>query len=62
MEFAATWLRKRARQHSLCAHPTDLSCMLFGRMREVAAHHRTRTLTLDRMGVPRRKGEDGGAR
>jgi hypothetical protein len=60
MEFAATWLKKRAPRHTLCAHPTDLSCMLIGRMREVASKHRTRHLTLERMGVPRRKGEADG--
>ena len=57
MEFAATWLKKRAARHTLCAHPTDLSCMLIGRMREVAERHRTRHLTLERMGVPRKRGE-----
>jgi hypothetical protein len=57
MEFAASWLKKKAKRHTLCAHPTDLSCMLIGRMREVAERYRTRHLTLERMGVPRQKGE-----
>jgi hypothetical protein len=56
MEFAASWLKRRAARHSLCDHPTDLSCLLIGRMREVATRHRTRHLTLERMGVPAAKG------
>jgi hypothetical protein len=56
MEFAASWLKKRARAHTMCPHPTDLACMLIGRMREVASRHRTRTLTLERMGVPTARG------
>ena len=60
MEFAASALKKAAKRHSLCAHPWDLSCSLFGRMREVAEGHRTRQLTLERMGVPRARGGTNG--
>jgi hypothetical protein len=56
MEFAASALKKAARAHGLCSHPWDLSCSLIGRWREVAERHRTRTMTLERMGVPRAKG------
>jgi hypothetical protein len=58
MEFAASALKKAAKRHSLCGHPWDLSCALFGRWREVAERYRTRHLTLERMGVPRRKGAE----
>ena len=57
MEFAASWLKKVAKRHTHCPHPTDLSCQLIRRMREVADKHKTRTLTLERMGVPRARGE-----
>jgi hypothetical protein len=58
MEFAASAIKKAARRHTWCGHPWDLSCALFGRMREVAERYRTRTLTLERMGVPRKKDID----
>lgn len=56
MEFAASAIKKMSRRHTLCSHPWDLSCSLVGRMREVAERHRTRHLTLERMGVPRARG------
>jgi hypothetical protein len=60
MEFAASWLKKVAKRHTMCAHPTDLSCQLIRRWREVAEKHKTRQLTLERMGVPRTRGEADG--
>ena len=57
MEFASSWLKKIAKRHSLCSHPEDLSCQLIRRWREVAETHKTRQRTLERMGVPRSKGE-----
>jgi hypothetical protein len=59
MELSASWLRRIARRHTLCAHPTDLSCLLIGRWREVAERYvdRTQGLTLARMGVPRARKE-----
>ena len=55
MEFAASALKKASKRHTWCSHPWDLSCALIGRMREEAAKHTTRQLTLDRMGVARTK-------
>ena len=60
MEFSASSLKKVAKRHSLCSHPWDLSCALFGRAREVAERYTTRQLTLDKMGVPRSRGGTNG--
>lgn len=57
MEFAASWLKGVAKNHTLCSHPTDLSCQLIRRWRELAEQFRTKQRTLEKMGVPRRKGE-----